>query len=517
MVERPDAAAWRLCDPRMIMAGLLALGLVPLLATPVLPLIDFYNHLARFFVLAHIGSSSLLQDYYQARWSLLPDIGVDVLATPLLRFIPPLIAGKIIVGGILALLYGGVLYFHRALTGQRSILVAVLLLPLLYSYILNWGFANFLLGLGLAFWAAGWWLDHRARPFLAVPVSCGWALLVFFSHGIAFAMYGILVACLEIGLFLDMSGRKPYDLFRALSLVAIQVFIPAAFFLSWTMGYADGKAVAALGNIPLPPFSICFADAIVYHLESILRVEESPFLWLDAATFAIQLGAVSFLIWRGRMIVARPARFLVAVVMLLAAIPLPALFGVGYIAERMPLFAALCLLGSLCVSPVAWTRESRAVCALLIAAVFVRLIAIAASWHGYNQGYREFGAIAARIPPGSLTMPVMVGSGHHETKVPRCEMYGPLLIAQFGQIGPLFSDEKQQPLRLIGPLKRADDALQKGAAIPRDDYNRQMTAAASAGFDYLLVCNTQLLKQPFPPGLEKIAATPRFALLRAVR
>ena len=107
MIERPGRAAG--CDPRMIMAGLFALGMVPLLVTPVLPLIDFYNHLARFFVLAHIGSSSLLQSHYQAHWSLLPDIGVDVLATPLLRLVPPLIAAKIIAGGILALLYGGVL------------------------------------------------------------------------------------------------------------------------------------------------------------------------------------------------------------------------------------------------------------------------------------------------------------------------------------------------------------------------------------------------------------------------
>ena len=39
-------------------------ALIPLLVTPVLPLIDFYNHLARFFVLAHLGSSSALQAHY---------------------------------------------------------------------------------------------------------------------------------------------------------------------------------------------------------------------------------------------------------------------------------------------------------------------------------------------------------------------------------------------------------------------------------------------------------------------
>ncbi len=47
------------------------------------------------------------------------------------------------------------------------------------------------------------------------------------------------------------------------------------------------------------------------------------------------------------------------------------------------------------------------------------------------------------------------------------------------------------------------------------DYNGYMTAAAAAGFDYLLVCNAQLLKEPFPPQLQLIARSAHFALLRA--
>ncbi len=42
-------------------AGLiLALGLLPLIVTPVLPLIDFYNHVARFQVLATLADNPLL-------------------------------------------------------------------------------------------------------------------------------------------------------------------------------------------------------------------------------------------------------------------------------------------------------------------------------------------------------------------------------------------------------------------------------------------------------------------------
>jgi len=115
----------------MAAAALFAAAMIPLLLTPVLPLIDFTNHLARFFVLSRIGASDFLQAHYQTHWVLLPNIGADLLAVPLLHVLPPLIAGHAIVIVILAMLYGGVLYFRRALTGERSLLAALLLLPLL--------------------------------------------------------------------------------------------------------------------------------------------------------------------------------------------------------------------------------------------------------------------------------------------------------------------------------------------------------------------------------------------------
>lgn len=520
--DRGAGAAGRRCPglghPGLIRAGLFALAMIPLLATPVLPLIDFYNHLARFYVLSHVGSSPLLQTAYQAHWSLLPDIGVDLLATPLLAFVPPLIAGHLIVIFILAVLYGGVLYFHRVLTGQGSVLIAVLLLPLLYSYILNWGFANFLLGLGLAFWAGGWWLSNRHRLRLAVPVSCLLSVLIFLTHGIAFALYGILVASLEVGLFLNAPSRRLSGLAGALLPVMAQAVIPAVFFLYWMLGGAHGAADAPVSQTMLDDVSLGFSGRFFYHLATLLRVEEGPAYWFDIATFFVQLGAVGFLIWRRQMTITRTVWPLLAITAALTAIGPPAMLGVGHISDRMPLFGALIVLGALGVRKVGWTAATRAACGVLIVTVAVRLIAIAVSWHGYGQSYQEFRSIAGAVPPGSLTLGIMVGSGHHETEVPRCEMYDPLLIAQYSQIGPLFADEKQQPLRLIGALKNAVKALPATAIIPLGDgaeYNRYMTTAAAAGFDYLLVCNRHLLNQAFPGNLDVVAETPHFALLRA--
>ncbi len=506
-------------DVRLVMAGLFIAALAPLMVTPVLPLIDFYDHLARFYILAHVGSSALLQNHYAAHWVLMPDIGTDILSTPLLRLVPPLAAAHIIAITIMAILYSGVLYFHRALTGHHSLLVAVLLLPLFYSYIFNWGFTNFLFSLGLAFWSAGWWLSYRHRPLLAVPVACLLSVLVFLSHGVAFAMYGIMTAMLEIGFFLNTPDRRYADLARSLSLLLVQAVIPVLLFAIWYSHQAPGEMVtlsAALSQEARAEAQPLFRG--FHRLSTILRVEEGPAFWFDAATFVIQLAAIGFLIRRGQAAIVRPAWPLIGLAVALIIITPAAMFGVWYLVDRMPLFAGLCLIGALSLRAGPWTPQTRAACGVLIATVIVRLIAVTASWQSYADGYREFTAIAQKVPRGSLAMGVMVGAGHHETEVPRCEMYAPLLIAQHDQIAPLFAFQGQHPLLLRGPLKEATERLERTERVPyanATDYGPYMTAAGNAGFEYLLVCNAHLLRRPIPPQLDVVARTAHFTLLRA--
>lgn len=501
---------WRKGWPVAAPVVIFALSLIPLTVTPVLPLIDFYNHIARFFVLAHVDASPFLQRYYEARWSLLPNIGVDVLGTPLLALLPPLLAAKAITVIIMAVIYGGALYFHRAVTGTRSLLVAVLLAPLLYSYILNWGFANFLLGMGLVFWTAGWWLRMRHRPALAVPVSCLLALVIFFCHGVAFALYCVLVLSLEIGAFLTASRRDPVQLLRALALLALTAALPALYFLLWMTGQAGGdSAVPALNLAPIP-FSERAIRAGLYHLRTILRVEEGPFEWFDAATFVTQIVAIGILLRVGKLGIPPHARFMAATVIFLAALPLPTLFGVGHIGDRTPLFAALALIGALSVRPGAWTGIARLMGGLLVAIAVIRIAAISVHWHAYAMTYDEFRSIAAHIRPQSLTMGIAAGSGKHATHAPRCEMYGPLLIAELGHAGPLFADEKQQPLRLIGPMNGGGAA---GRRAPLE-YRDQVIGPLGAGYDDILVCNANLLPEPVPDGVRAVAASEHFVLLR---
>jgi hypothetical protein len=121
-----------------LLIGVLVVALLPLLTTPLFPFIDLYNHLARHYVLGHLAESTALQANYSANWGLLPNIGLDIIGTAAMRVVPPAISAHLVGALLIAVQYGGVLAFNRALTGRSSLLVALLVVPLLYSFILNW-------------------------------------------------------------------------------------------------------------------------------------------------------------------------------------------------------------------------------------------------------------------------------------------------------------------------------------------------------------------------------------------
>jgi hypothetical protein len=496
---------------------LFGLAMVPLLVTPILPLIDLYNHLARFYILAQIETNSFLQDNYQSYWTLIPDIGLDIIAVPILVVVPPLIAGHLIVASILATIFGGVLYFHYTITGQKSLLVAVLVLALSYSYILNWGFISFLLGLGLAFGAAGWWISHRDRPALALPVSCLFALVIYFVHGLAFAFYGVIVLSVELGLALQRPGFWSRSTLRSFAAVTIQALMPVVHFFGWVIYRSRGGDPGDFPPITHTTAHLSFKAQLFTHLIPILRVAESPSYLFDALSVVMVLGAGLLLLRKSHIAIARPAIPLVTVSFLMVFIWVPQLFGVSYISDRIPLFAALCVVGSIEVQSSIWSREARAICAAILLLVTVRVGAVAFSWHSYKASFALAQTIASKIPSHSLVVGIPVGSGYHESHIPRCEMYAPLLVMLHQQAAPLFAYKDQHPLLQRGRLRRASLNTERFFLNKVSDYKEFIEVAATAGFDYQIVCNARLLKQPLPANVAKVWDVGDFMLLRSIR
>ena len=504
-----------------LLAAIFALACLPVLMAPVLPTIDFYDHLNRYFVLAKLSQPSFLAENYESHWSILPNIGLDIVGSQLFSWLDPAAAPRIFAVLIFAIQYSGVLIFNRVLTGTWSALNALLIIPFLYSFIFVWGFANFLLGLGLVFWGAAAWILLRRRLALATAVGVVFALVIFLTHGVAFGLYGLLLGGLEVGYFL--LGREGFASFaRRIAALAVQAIAPLALFVVSATAQASGGVSTAGRSIHqlMNRGSLAdrLVDLVIYRLQTIVRVAEGPTPAFDAITLAATGAVMVWLALRGRASLPRETWIALLIGAGLVAVVPPAMFGVGYVSDRMPLFFALLLVGSLSFDLRPGRRD--AVPALLIALLVVgRIGYISADWGRYAPDVRDYRAVASRIPSHQVVNFINVSLQPRLGPQRRCEMYGPMLISMYGQAAALFAIPTAQPLRLKGRLAAAlsdlpDHKPFKGAEAT-DYYIRTLDAViAQKRFDYSLICDADLMGRPLPPTAEIAARQGRFTLVR---
>jgi len=506
----------------LALAIFFVLAVVPLVLTPIIPTIDFYNHIGRFFILANLNEFPVMKEEYRASWSILPNIGLDAVGFVVLKWINPLIAAKFISVLMFFSQYFGVLFFSRHLTGRYHWITGILAIPLLYSYIFIWGFANFLFGLGLAFFAAGTWLALRRRLILAALVGSVLAVAIFLAHGVAFALYGLMIGGLELGFFFQSHERRLREAAKTLAALAVQAVAPAALFLhSATMTAAGGVTSADESVRRYSQGAALWTrlqEIALYRLQTIVRVAEGPTLWFDAATFVLTLAVLFALLLQGRCSVPRVVRPVWAIGVLLIIIVPPALFGVGYVSDRMPLFFALLVVGS-----IQWRlREDafeRTCLAILVGLTVIRLSWISLDWRPYAKDFADFEAVAKDLPPFQVVGYVNVSLSHRVGPQRRCEMYGPLLVSLHNQASPLFASVTAQPLRQIGRLGQATRDMPKierleGSAAEAVYSETLQVDASRAKYDYVLVCDADRLTRPIDHRLTVAARRGRFTLLR---
>lgn len=166
---------------------------LPLLWPSVPPLADLPGHMGRYFLSLNLASSPALQRWYSFDWSLIGNLGVDLLILPLGKLLGVELATKLIVMTIPVLTVLGYLGVARAAHGRLPA-TAYLATPLAFSYPFQFGFVNFALGVALAFLAFILWLRKPGAlvfvliaPFLWLVHVYGWAVLsvLAFSHEVA--------------------------------------------------------------------------------------------------------------------------------------------------------------------------------------------------------------------------------------------------------------------------------------------------------------------------------------------
>jgi hypothetical protein len=170
---------------------------LPVLITALPPLGDYPNHLARAHVLAHWQESELFQQVFDLDSLLLPNVLTDIWVAVLSRWIGTLAAGQALLLLIVILTFVGAFVLNSAATRQPSnwpLLVGLFL----YNEVFFMGFLNYLLGIALVLWGcAAWLLLELGRRQWQWTVTSLFALLILFSHLVAFGLFAVAIAILE--------------------------------------------------------------------------------------------------------------------------------------------------------------------------------------------------------------------------------------------------------------------------------------------------------------------------------
>ena len=196
-MDRGEALHW--WQTRWFVLGATLLAILPLVWPDIPPLVDLPGHMGRYRVQLEHGAHPWLSDWYYFEWSLIGNLGVDLLVIPLAKIFGLELAVKLIVMSIPAMTVAGLLWISREVHG-RIPATALFALPLAYSFPFHFGFVNFALSMAFALLAFGLWLrlarlgKLTLRAILFLPISC----LIWVTHTFGWGVLGVLAFSAEL-------------------------------------------------------------------------------------------------------------------------------------------------------------------------------------------------------------------------------------------------------------------------------------------------------------------------------
>jgi hypothetical protein len=505
----------RLSSPQALLcfaaALLTAAALLPLLLADIPPLVDYLNHIARDYILAHYDESASYRQYYRPAWAFLPNLAMDLWVVPLAKIISVDLAGKLFIGAILILTVAGVFFLSKTLHGQIEI-PALLVFFLVYHRLLLWGYLNFSFGIALALLGFSLWLRLRDSPgWLRLAVFGGFGTLVLLCHLFAFGVYLLLIGGHHLGRSVATGprgfGRRGI---REWLVVALVAAIPAALFLA--LSPTVGKSGEIRFGTLLGKLTPAFHVVNHYHRG------------LDYATFFLLAGAIALGLWRGRLSLARPVWWPLGLGAALQLAMPETLFGSQTADARLPVVLWLLLAAGLRLHGVE-VRRWRPVLLGFLALALVRLGIVAYEWQRANAVYREYLAAFEAIEPGARLLSAIALPRHPSFHHPPLTFIASRAVIARATFDPfLFADLGHQPLNFAEPY-RTLAKLTPGPVVyyPENSSNQALKLAdwqnpfrdeVLRHYDYLLLIEPRRFGGWVPARLETVSAGTNFRLYR---
>lgn len=292
-----------------------AIALIPIWSVHYLPTQDGPSHLYNSWLLRELirGSNAAIEHAYRIDWRPHPNWLTSAVLALLMTIVPPLIAEKLFVSGIVVVFAVGIWKF----SGEEGRPYAFLALPFAYNLMFQSGFYNFCAGLGLYFLTVAVWWERRARTDVRTIALVATLLLVgYFTHPLP-----TLLAMGSIGL-LGIATRASWKHLLA--------FVPVLPLFAWFAHTRGGGATAE--KAPLGQILSYIAKS------DVLFTFDAWQTWLGIAVSII----LAILLIASRPRGARNAFALLILAMLAIYLFAPtSIVGGQLVRERMALFVAL--------------------------------------------------------------------------------------------------------------------------------------------------------------------------------
>jgi hypothetical protein len=375
---------------RLFLLAIVLASMVPLLWPDVPPLTDLPGHMGRYKVQLDIDSSAPLARFYGFEWSLIGNLGVDLLVMPLARIFGLELAVKLVVMSIPALTVAGFLWVAREVHG-RVPPTAFFALPFAYGHPFIFGFVNFALSMAFAFLAFALWLRlarfgrFGLRAMLFVPIS----IIVWVTHTFGWGTLGLLAFSAEAVRQHD-EGRSYFRAAFRSAVHCAALAAPLILMLAWRTGH--------VGGVTTDWFNWKFK------LRWVLMALRDRWQFFDLAALALSVIVMAEAIRNRKLEYSRNLAFS-ALVLLLMFILLPRIvFGSAYADMRLVPYVFAVALIAIRARPGAKPRYIKFVATAGLAFFFVRLAGNSVSFWMYDRAYDRELAALDHVPRGAAVV-----------------------------------------------------------------------------------------------------------------
>ena len=386
---------------------LILLSIVPLLWPTVPPLVDLPGHMGRYRVQLDHDSSAIIRQYYQFQWSLIGNLGVDLLIIPLSKVFGLELGTKLIVMSIPAMTVAGLLWIAREVHG-RVPPTAIFAVPLAYGHPFMFGFVNFALSMALALLAFALWLRMARTEHLLLRAALFAIIgpLIWVTHTFGWGTLGVLAFSAELIRQHDRHTTWPRSILWA-GIHCLSLAPPILLMVLWRTGHVGG-ATADWFNWP----------AKLLWLVMTLRDRWQGF---DIASLMLLFGVLLFALWNRSLELSRnlgaSALFLALVFILLPRI----VFGSAYADMRLaPFMLAIALIA---IRPKAGASAALlgGIAAVALGFVVIRTAATTYSMRATSAQYDHALAALDVLPVGARLLSFVGHSCHQQWSTNRME------------------------------------------------------------------------------------------------